>query len=1041
MEPGSSTSIQCSGYRKKVTDLFVPPRGILLSLWETSDEVILSVAELFDVDIFVHHGMKHPVVFRPSIGQGKYAIHLQCITGIHYNPVTTKIQGNKVESMITDRHVNILVPEASVSVMQSQRMPVIYEDEELQICRCTREVVPYAGCIVDFLGACICGIIDTGAMINAVNESTYRGLLERGLVTHHELNGNLSGLVCGVTVNILGFVDVTPKIEENLFVSSPFAIIRDNEIPCCAILGANFLDENDLVVDLCNYRLILNEDREDTAFVQLYCPQSAKINTSTNDNFFGMCIVEEPIPEEEDVIEVIDNEDDDDEEREAENVKITIKEEYLRDLQNRNFAIRLLKRNITNNLDPREWRKCLSQFKKHAQNMCIINGLLFLEKDDRKIPVVSFDFAVEVTNKIHTSLAHLGRGKLIELVTSKFWHPACDKIARDICGCCVYCQSYKRSNLTVKPPTLRIQSSYPFELVAVDLLKYPESNNGYIYCLVAVDHFSKFLAVAPLKDKKGITVCRAFEEQILAKMLKTPTKLLSDNGLEFRNKDLDEMLNKYNIEHIHTTSRCAQSNGACERVNQSITVLLNGIIYNDISVWDVELPRSVIIYNSTYHTQIKSSPSRFLIEKSHDMDSALPLDAGVVSSWKPGHPSFAPLRVNEKVMKKVHLSGHQLTNKFAKRYDGPYTVTKVNSNGVTYEIADESGNVFRVHYKQVKLFHEVPNYLKLYLEADINNVELNEVVNNTANESNVSCNDFSGFNMSNTNDFSGFCRSNDAGMIYEDSDLSDSEDESVDVNPVDDEQFSKLSEDYSSYSEESDDYAEDELPNQHREELVQQMSKQNLQRRNEVSNECEINVPGEQSRVTCEDECIDIANFSPITPVSNDMSLNQISSENQNSVSKSNNISSSADFSGFPISPAEEGRLLRVLEQTIRFQEEVIHNLDEGVRNSINQSGSTNVTSFGGYSGDSSLCCQLVRRNLIRSIKENTNSINKSIRHLCVTRNFLKRRLNERENSEDSARVNIVDLSDEIADTLSPLPVINPVLSHRYNLRSRARKL
>ncbi len=48
--------------------------------------------------------------------------------------------------------------------------------------------------------------------------------------------------------------------------------------------------------------------------------------------------------------------------------------------------------------------------------------------------------------------------------------------------------------------------SYPipnesWETVAIDLLTLPLTTDGHRYLLVAIDHFSRFSVLAPLKDK------------------------------------------------------------------------------------------------------------------------------------------------------------------------------------------------------------------------------------------------------------------------------------------------------------------------------------------------------------------------------------------------------------------------------------------------------------------------------------------------------------------------------------------------------------
>ena len=55
--------------------------------------------------------------------------------------------------------------------------------------------------------------------------------------------------------------------------------------------------------------------------------------------------------------------------------------------------------------------------------MVVENGLLGKTYDTNQCSiVVSFQFAVEVVSKVHTSLAHVGRHKLVDTVGRYFWH-------------------------------------------------------------------------------------------------------------------------------------------------------------------------------------------------------------------------------------------------------------------------------------------------------------------------------------------------------------------------------------------------------------------------------------------------------------------------------------------------------------------------------------------------------------------------------------------------------------------------------------------
>ena len=68
--------------------------------------------------------------------------------------------------------------------------------------------------------------------------------------------------------------------------------------------------------------------------------------------------------------------------------------------------------------------------------------------------------------------------------------------------------------------------------------------------MCAIDLFSKYAWVVPLKDKRGITIVNAFQK-IISKGRK-PNKIWVDQGSEFYNKSFKDFLKINNIEMYST---------------------------------------------------------------------------------------------------------------------------------------------------------------------------------------------------------------------------------------------------------------------------------------------------------------------------------------------------------------------------------------------------------------------------------------------------------------------------------------------------------
>ena len=89
----------------------------------------------------------------------------------------------------------------------------------------------------------------------------------------------------------------------------------------------------------------------------------------------------------------------------------------------------------------------------------------------------------------------------------------------------------------------KIYSSFRDNILGVnlaDMQSLSKYNKGIKYLLCAIDLFSKYAWVVPLKDKRGITIVNAFQK-IISEERKS-NKMWVDQGGEFYNKPIKRPL-------------------------------------------------------------------------------------------------------------------------------------------------------------------------------------------------------------------------------------------------------------------------------------------------------------------------------------------------------------------------------------------------------------------------------------------------------------------------------------------------------------------
>ena len=130
-------------------------------------------------------------------------------------------------------------------------------------------------------------------------------------------------------------------------------------------------------------------------------------------------------------------------------------------------------------------------------------------------------------------------------------------------------------------------------------------NKGFKYLLFAIDLFSKYAWVIPIKDKKVTSIVDAFKK-IVSKGRK-PNKIWVDQGSEFYNQSFKDFLKIKNIEMYSTYNE--RKSVVAERF---IRTLKNKIFKHMTTIsknFYIDVLNDIVNkYNNTVHKTIKMKP-------------------------------------------------------------------------------------------------------------------------------------------------------------------------------------------------------------------------------------------------------------------------------------------------------------------------------------------------------------------------------------------------------------------------------------------------
>lgn len=140
----------------------------------------------------------------------------------------------------------------------------------------------------------------------------------------------------------------------------------------------------------------------------------------------------------------------------------------------------------------------------------------------------------------------------------------------------------------------------------VEMRPYARLNKGHNYILTIIDVLSKYAWALPLKTKNASEVAAALS-RVFRKDSRHPNNLQTDQGKEFYNDTVQQLLRRYNVNHYSTYSVMKAS--VVERFNRTLkNDMWKQFTLNGNYKWIELLPHLVAKYNARRHRTIGMRP-------------------------------------------------------------------------------------------------------------------------------------------------------------------------------------------------------------------------------------------------------------------------------------------------------------------------------------------------------------------------------------------------------------------------------------------------
>ena len=232
----------------------------------------------------------------------------------------------------------------------------------------------------------------------------------------------------------------------------------------------------------------------------------------------------------------------------------------------------------------------------------------------------------DVLRSHHDLTAHLGLARVYADIRQKYYFPGMYETTEKYIKSCEKCQINKRDTNYRNAPLHPLPICGVFERWHVDVLSsLPVSSNGFDKVLVAIDSFSHWPEVLPVKDQTALCLAETIYAEIICRygIFKS---LLSDRHKSFLGKIMTILCKMLGIKKLQTSSFHPQTNSTCERYNSSLLQGLRMYCEQNEKDWVDILPAVLMGYRKSCCTENSLySPYRMVYGKEMMLPCDLPI--------------------------------------------------------------------------------------------------------------------------------------------------------------------------------------------------------------------------------------------------------------------------------------------------------------------------------------------------------------------------------------------------------------------------------
>ena len=219
--------------------------------------------------------------------------------------------------------------------------------------------------------------------------------------------------------------------------------------------------------------------------------------------------------------------------------------------------------------------------------------------------VIPKSWKFTILEEAHDKLGHQGSNRTYCLIKQQYYWKGMNKDIRKYIANCIL---WRRDKAKVQQYPLQM-AEIPdrlFDKIAIDLVTDCETSTSSNKHILTID-LTHWPEAFPIPDKSADAIVTTLINHYLPVHM-CPRYILSDNGMEFQNNLMDQVLQQLGIYRIFSASYHLQSNGKLEVFHKYLKPTLKKLCEKDRANWDKYINQVLASYRITHNLATAESP-------------------------------------------------------------------------------------------------------------------------------------------------------------------------------------------------------------------------------------------------------------------------------------------------------------------------------------------------------------------------------------------------------------------------------------------------